>query len=76
MSPLASRSRRAEEDLGVPTKRNPTCPCLSRKPLRAIQNLEKLFSGASEFRVSDKKSVSEHADARWVVTALERPALR
>jgi hypothetical protein len=28
----ASLSRGAEEDLGVPTKQNPTCPFLSRKP--------------------------------------------
>ena len=30
--PLASLSRGAEEDLGVPTKRNPARPCLCRKP--------------------------------------------
>jgi len=43
----ASLSRGAEEDLGAPTKRNPARPFFSRKPLSAIQNLEKLFSGAS-----------------------------
>ncbi len=36
----ASLSIGAEEDLGVPTKRNPARPLLFRKPLRAIQNLE------------------------------------
>jgi hypothetical protein len=36
----ASLSRGAEEDLGVPTKRNPARTFLFRKPLRAIQNLE------------------------------------
>ena len=74
MPPLASLSKGAEEDLGVPIEWKPACLVHAQKPRRLIYGLMAISPYVIEFEVAPKDAKAHFGRSETIAIGIARPS--